>query len=61
MMKVLQSSHAVSLSPIQSLEKIFTLIKLMANSNGKVPVKRYVTDLYCKHGGLVNVVYVYVT
>ena len=42
-MTVLQSSHAVCLSPIQSLEKIFALIKLMANCNGKVPVKRYET------------------
>ena len=42
-MTVLQSSHAVCLSPIQSREKIFALIKLMANCNGKVPVKRYET------------------
>ena len=41
-MAVLKSFHAICLSPIQSLEKIYTLIKLMANSNGKVPVKRYV-------------------
>ena len=42
LMAVLQSSRAFCMSPIQSLEKIHALIKLMANSNGKVPVKRYV-------------------
>ena len=44
MTAVLRNSHAVCLSPIQSLEKIFALIKLMANTSGKVPVKRYAAN-----------------
>ena len=54
LMAVLKSFHAICLSPIQSLEKIYTLIKLMANSNGKVPVKRYVPIICLRTADMYN-------